>query len=172
MIGVDYMHVFWIAACFAALSTTLAWAEEPVGCDKFKWPVDREMAALRTPNLKEVKSGTKVSTLPFAGTILLAPSSSASLPKAPERSPKIDTFSGYLEIAGVKAGTYSISLDDAAWVDVVGDNQFLKAKAHSGVQGCQGIRKVLQFELRADPLVVQISGAPTQRLNVAIMPSE
>ena len=129
-------------------------------------------AALRTPNLKEVNSGAKVSTLPFAGTIVLAPSSSASLPKAPERSPKIDTFSGYLEIAGVKAGTYSISLDDAAWVDVVGDNQFLKAKAHSGVQGCHGIRKVLQFELRADPLIVQISGAPTQRLNVAIMPSE
>src|SRR5262245_34445666 len=28
--------------------------------------------------------------------------------------------------------------------------------------------KVLQFELRGDPLVIQISGAPRQRLNVAI----
>jgi hypothetical protein len=166
------MHALRIAACLAALSSTLAWAEEPVGCDKFKWPVDREMAALRTPNLKEVNSGTKVSAIPFAGTILLAPSSSASLPKSPERSPNIDTFSGYLEITGLTAGTYSISLGDAAWVDVVQDNQFLKAKAHSGVQGCQGIRKVLQFEPRADPLIVQISGAPPQRLNVVIMPSE
>jgi hypothetical protein len=166
------MHALRVAACLAALSSTLAWAEEPVGCDKFKWPVDREMAALRTPNLKEINSGTKVPAIPFAGTMLLAPSSSASLPKTPERSPKTDTFSGYLEITGVKAGTYSISLDDAAWVDVVEDNQFLKAKAHSGVQGCPGIRKVLQFELRADPLIVQISGAQTQRLNVAIMPWE
>jgi hypothetical protein len=35
------MHVLWIAACFAAQSSTLAWAEEPVGCDKFKWPDGR-----------------------------------------------------------------------------------------------------------------------------------
>ena len=166
------MHILRIAACLVALSSTLAWAEEPVGCDKFKWPVDREMAALRTPNLNEINSGTKVSVIPFAGTMLLAPSTSGNLPRAPERSPKTDTYSGYLEISGVKAGTYSISLADGAWVDVVEDNQFLKATAHSGVQGCEGIRKVLQFELRADPLFVQISGAPTPRLNVAIMPSE
>lgn len=166
------MHVLRIAACLAALSSTLAWAEEPVGCDKFKWPVDREMAALRTPNLKEVNSGTKVSAIPFVGTVLLAPSTSADLLTAPERSPKTDTFSGYLEITGLKAGTYSISLADAAWVDVVEDSKFLKAKAHSGVQGCEGIRKVVQFELKADPLIIQISGAPTQRLNVAILPSE
>jgi hypothetical protein len=48
-----------------ALSSTLAWAEEPIGCDKFKWPVDREMAALRPPNLNEITSGTKVSVYLF-----------------------------------------------------------------------------------------------------------
>ena len=51
-------------------------------------------------------------------------------------------------------------------------DQFLKAKAHSGVQGCEGIRKVLQFELKGDPLVIQISEAPTPRLNLAILPAE
>jgi hypothetical protein len=166
------MQMLRIAVCVAALSTTLAWAEEPVGCDKFKWPVEKEMVALRTPNLKVFPSGTKVSAIPFTGTVLLVPLTSANLPKPPERSSKADTFSGYLEVTGLKAGTYSISLADAAWVDVVGDNKFLKAKAHSGVQGCEGIRKVLQFELNADPVIIQISGAPTQRLNVAIMPSE
>jgi hypothetical protein len=63
-------------------------------------------------------------------------------------------------------------LSDAAWVDVVEHDQFLKAKAHSGVQGCQDIRKVLQFELRGDPLIIQISGAQTPRLNVAILRAE
>jgi len=57
-------------------------------------------------------------------------------------------------------------------VDVVEHDQFLKAKAHSGVQGCEGIRKVLQFELKGDPLVIPISGAPTPRLNLAILPAE
>jgi hypothetical protein len=78
------MRVLWAAAFIVALSTTLALAEEPIGCDKFKWPVDKEIAALRAPNLQEVKSSTKVSAIPFAGTVLLVPSSSASLPK--ERS--------------------------------------------------------------------------------------
>ena len=166
------MRVLWAAAFIVALSTGLALAEEPIGCDKFKWPVDKEIAALRAPNLQEVKSSAKVSAIPFARTVLLVPSSSASLPKEPERSPKGDTFSGYLPIADITPGTYSISLSDAAWVDVVEHDQFLKAKAHSGVQGCQGIRKVLQFELTGDPLIIQISGAQTPRLNVAILRAE
>jgi hypothetical protein len=66
-------------------------------------------------------------------------------------------------------GTYSISLSDAAWVDVVEQVHILKAKAHSGVQGCQGTRKV---ELRGDPLIIQISGSSIPRLNFAILPAE
>jgi hypothetical protein len=147
-------------------------AQEPVGCDKFKWPVEREMTALRADHLEQVNSSTKLSTVPFVGTVMLAPSNSANLPKEPERTPKDDTFSGYLVITGIVSGTYSISISDAAWLDVVENGQFLKPKAHSGAQGCQGIRKVLQFELRADPLIIQISGAPTPRLNVAILPAE
>jgi len=166
------VQVFCAAAFVVALSSTLAMAEEPVGCDKFKWPVDKEIVALRAPNLEEVKSSEKLSAVPFAGTVLLVPSNSASLPKEPERSPNNDTFSGYLRISGIMPGTYSISLSDAAWVDVVEQDHILKAKAHSGVQGCQGIRKVLRFELRSDPVIIQISGASTPRLNFAILPAE
>ena len=166
------MRAIYVAALITTVSAVSALAEEPIGCDKFKWPVEKEMGALRAPNIQQVKSGTNIATIPFAGTVLLVPSSSANLPKAPERPPKDDTFAGYLAVAGLAAGTYSISLSDAAWVDVVEDDQFLKAKAHSGVQGCEGIRKVLQFELKGDPLVIQISGAPTPRLNLAVLPAE
>ena len=76
------------------------------------------MAALRTPNLKKINSGAKVPGTPFAGSVLLTPSNSANLPKkAPERSPKTNTFSGYLEITGLKAGTYSISHIDGRGAD-------------------------------------------------------
>ena len=166
------MRAICVAALITALSAISAFAEEPVGCDKFKWPVEKDMGALRAPNLQQVKSGTKIAAIPFAGTVLLVQSSSANLPKAPERPPKDDTFSGYLAVTGLTAGAYSISLSDAAWVDVLEHDQFLKAKAHSGVQGCEGIRKVLQFELKGDPLFIQISGAPTPRLNLAVLPVE
>ena len=72
-----------------------------------------------------VKAGGKVTVVvkssdvatPFVETVLLTPSNSANLPKARERSPKTDTFSGYLEIAGLKAGTYSISHIDGRGAD-------------------------------------------------------
>jgi len=166
------VRTLWLTAFIAILLIGPASAQEPVGCDKFKWPVEKEMTALRAPHLQEVNSSTKLSTVPFVGTVVLVPSNTANLPKAPERTPKDDTFSGYLAITGIAAGTYSISLFDAAWVDVVQADRFLKAKAHSGVQGCQGIRKVLQFEVRADPLIIQVSGASTSRLNLSIMPLE
>jgi len=161
-----------VVACLTALLAVPAWAQEPVGCDKFKWPVAREMAALRAPNLKAVASGSNVAMIPFAAPVLLAPLNAASLPKVPERAPKNDTFAGYLPIVGAAAGTYSISLSDAAWVDVIQDNRFLRARAHSGVQGCEGIRKVLPFDLTSEPFVIQISAAPTERLTIAIMPTE
>jgi hypothetical protein len=164
------MRAIYIAVLITALSAISAFAEEPVGCDKFKWPVEREMGALRTPNMQQVKSGTKVAAIPFVGTLLLIQSGSANLPKAPEREPKDDTFSGYLAVTDLKPGAYSISLSDVAWVDVVEHDHFLKAKAHSGVQGCEGIRKVLQFELKG-AIVIQISGAPTLHLNVAVLPA-
>ena len=131
--------------------------------------MEREMTALRAAHLEQVNSSTKLSAVPFVGTVMLVPSHTTNLPKG---TPKDDTFSGYLVITGIASGTYSISVSDAAWLDVVENDHFLKAKAHSGAQGCQGIRKVLQFELRGDPLIVQISGAPTPRLNVAILPAE
>jgi phosphopentomutase len=68
------------------------------------------MAALRTPNLKKINSGAKVPATPFVETVLLTPSNSANLPKARERSPKTDTFSGYLEITGLKAGTFRLAI--------------------------------------------------------------
>jgi len=54
---------------------------------------------------------------------------------------------------------------------VVQNGQFLKARSFSGVQGCDGIRKVVKFELTAAPFTVQISGVPTDSIAVAVMPA-
>ena len=39
------------ALLLLALLTTPALAQEPVGCDKFKWPLDKERALLTSVNL-------------------------------------------------------------------------------------------------------------------------
>ena len=107
-------------------------AQQPIACDKFKWLVEREMTALRAAHLEQVNSSTKLSAVPFVGTVMLVPSHTTNLPKG---TPKDDTFSGYLAITGIAAGTYSISLSDAAWLDVVENHiaalRVVKASARS-----------------------------------------
>jgi hypothetical protein len=46
---------------FVLLGTTSAWAaEEPSGCDKFKWPIEHERAALTAPDRIKLASGADI----------------------------------------------------------------------------------------------------------------
>ena len=46
-----------------------AWAaEEPSGCDKFKWPIERERAALTAPDRAKLSSGNELAALPSSGS--------------------------------------------------------------------------------------------------------
>jgi hypothetical protein len=165
------MRIAILAAAFAALAAGPAFAQEPVGCDKFKWPVDRETMALRSGDLKTIASGSDLTALPFAAKISLKAPKDAGLPTPPEHAPKDGTFAGFLSSKGVTAGLYSVSLSAGAWLDVVQNGQFLKAKSFSGVQGCDGIRKVVKFELTAAPFTLQISGVDPDSIAVAVMPT-
>lgn len=52
----------------ALLGTAPAWAaEEPSGCDKFKWNIDRERAALTAPDRVKLASGAGLASLPRPG---------------------------------------------------------------------------------------------------------
>jgi hypothetical protein len=159
----------------ALLGAAPAWAaEEPSGCDKFKWPIDRERAALTAPDRAKLASGGELATLPPAGvTLALVSPAEAKLPTPPERAPKEGTYAGFASIkAAPKAGLYTISLSTGGWVDVVQDGHFLKPKAFSGATDCDGIRKTMKYELSASPLVLQISGTKENAISIAILPTE
>jgi len=64
-----------------------------------------------------------------------------------------------------------LGLSAGAWLDVLQNGQFLKARSFSGVQGCDGIRKVVKFELAAVPFTLQISGVDADSIAVAVMPA-
>jgi hypothetical protein len=149
-------------------------AEEPSGCDKFKWPIDRERAALTAPDRAKLTSGNEFAALPASGfTLTLAAPADAKLPTPPERAPREDTFAGFTSVKNApKAGLYTLSLSTGAWVDVVQDGRFLKPKAFSGATDCDGIRKTMKYQLSASPFVLQISGAAENSISVAILPTE
>ena len=148
-------------------------AEEPSGCDKFKWNIDREKAALTAPDRQKLASGNAVASLSPSGmTLALNTVDSAKLPSSPERAPKEGTFAGFLNFNAPKPGVYTVSLSAGAWVDLVQDGHALKPKAFSGATDCDGIRKTMKYELSANPFVLQVSGIRDNSVSIAILPSE
>jgi len=163
-----------LSVTLALLSTPVFAAEEPSGCDKFKWPIDRERAALTAPDRAKLASGSEQAALPLpAITLALVAPADAKLPSPPERAPKDGTFAGFASFkTAPKAGVYTISLSIGAWVDLVQNGHFLKPVAVSGATDCDGIRKTMKYELSAQPFVLQISGAKDSSVSIAILPAE
>jgi hypothetical protein len=155
----------------AAAIVTPALAQEPVGCDKFKWPIDKERATLNGTDLPKLASGDRVPwPLPFATTVALVSFADAKLPMPPERAPKSpDSFAGFIHApAPPNSGTYKITLSSEGWIDVVQNGQFVKSTAFSGAQGCDGIRKSVKFDLAAQPFTVELSSVPANSIRLAI----
>ncbi|MGY4511215.1 hypothetical protein [Bradyrhizobium sp. USDA 3650] len=148
-------------------------AEEPSGCDKFKWPIHNERAALTAPDLAKLASGSEQAAVPSSAIKLgLVAPQEAKLPTPPERAPKDGTFAGFTGIKAPKAGLYTVSLSSGAWIDLVQDGHALKPVAFSGATDCDGIRKTMKYELSGQPVVLQVSGAKDNSLSIAILPAQ
>jgi hypothetical protein len=157
-----------LAVCVAA---GLALAQEPVGCDKFKWPLDKERATLSGSDLPKVASGSHVNwAIPFATAVTLVPLAEAKLPMAPERAPKSnESFAGFIQSpAPAKAATYKITLSSAGWIDVVQDGRRVQSITSTGVRGCDGVRKSVKFNLAAMPFTIELSGIEANTIAIAI----
>src|ERR1700729_3190602 len=102
-----------VLSVLALLATAPAFAaEEPSGCDKFKWNIDHERAALTAPDRIKLASGAELASLPSTGvTLALQPPAEARLPTPPECAPKEGTFAGFATFkTAPKAGIYTVSL--------------------------------------------------------------
>lgn len=167
------MRVLTLLALLSISTSSAFAAEEPSGCDKFKWPIERDRAALTAPDRAKLASGAEQAAIPSSAVTLgLVAPPEAKLPSPPERAPKDGTFAGFTSIKAVKAGLYTISLSSGAWVDLVQDGHFLKPVAFSGATDCEGIRKTMKYELSDKPFVLQISGARDNSLSISILPAQ
>jgi hypothetical protein len=154
----------------AFLIAAPAVAQEPVGCDKFKWPLDHERALLASPS--QLASGAAMAQPLAAVTLALAPLADAKLPVAPSRAPKSpDSYAGFVSVPALpKAGTYRVTLSAPAWIDVIQSGQAVKSTAFSGASGCAGLAKSVKFELTAAPFIVELSGATAHALGFVVTP--
>lgn len=156
-------------AIVALLSALPVAAQEPVGCDKFKWPLDKERAMLA--HASPIGSGDEVKQpLASAFKVALTSLADAKLPLPPTRAPKDpNSYAGYLQVsAPPRPGIYRITLSQGAWIDVFQDGHAIKSGAFSGALGCEGVRKSVKFNLTAAPLVIEISGAAGSTIGIAL----
>ena len=159
---------FVLAACAVA---TPAFAQEPVGCDKFKWPLDKERATLNGTDLPKVVSGDRVTfPIPFGTIVALVSLADAKLPIPPENAPKLpNSFAGFFQAPAPKQpGSYKITLSAEGWIDVAQSGNTVKSTAFSGALGCESVRKSVKFDLAAAPFTVELSGVKADSIKLAI----
>jgi len=160
-----------LAALIAGVVAAPCLAQEPVGCDKFKWPLDNERAMLTAADVPGVASGGSIAKpLPTTVAIALVSFADARLPLPPERAPKSPaSFAGFVKAAAPpRAGTYKITVSAPAWIDVAQAGKLVKSSTFSGAVGCDGIRKSVKFDLAAAPFTVEISGVEANSIRLAI----
>ncbi len=168
------MTLFRFVVIAALLATPgLAAADEPVGCDAFRWPLETERAQLVAAGKPIVVNGGALA-YGSAETLRLATFVDAGLPRAPERAPKADpSFAGHFSLGAPKTpGIYKITIASDGWVDVVDNGAFLHPKAFSTVRGCEGVRKSVKFDLPARPVDVQISNVRDPSIAAIVTPAE
>lgn len=154
----------------AALTATPAFAsaQEPSGCGAFRWPLEKERAALNASS-STVANGGEL-RYDAALTLDLAPLAEAALPQPPERKPKIaPSFAGHFTLsAPTRPGVYKVTLASDGWVDVIDNGAFLHPRAFSGAVGCQGARKSVKFDLPGRPMVVQVSNVKDAAIGIML----
>jgi hypothetical protein len=163
----------WVIVVALIAAPGLAQAQEGSGCNGFRWPLDRERAALVQTDKASLPNG---GALAYGAAMMLELQrfSSAGLPKAPERAPKSPSaFAGHFSLAApAKAGAYRITISSEGWVDVLDGGTYLHPIAFTGAKDCDGARKSVKFDLPARPLALQFSGVPRDQISVIVSPDQ
>lgn len=158
------------------VASVAASAAQDTGCAALLWPVAKEKAAFARADLPEVAAGTALGPWTEQAFVMkLVPQKAADLPTPPSGAPHAkadETFAGTVAFdAPTEAGAYHVTLAAPAWIDIVQDGKQLPAAAHTGAHDCPHVRKSVRFELTKAPLVLQISGAPTDTIKIALVPA-
>jgi hypothetical protein len=163
----------WLAAVALIAAPGWAQAQEGSGCGGFRWPLDRERAALVQTGKPSLPNG---GALPYdtATTLQLQPLAAAGLPKAPERAPKSPSaFAGHFVLAApAKPGVYKVTISSEGWIDVLDGGAYLHPTAFTGATACDGARKSVKFDLPSRPLALQFSGVPRDQISVIVSPDQ
>jgi hypothetical protein len=164
-----------IFAIAASETAGFAEAKDSTACEQLDWSVKRDLESFRDPHLEMVFSGATLGSVPDKGLVLeLQPHGTVDYVLAPGGESKSDDrFAGLLFINNVaQAGTYQVTASQDAWIDLIQDGKALDLSAETLNPNCSDAPKSMRFHLEPGPLTIQVSGASSNRIKLAISPVE
>ena len=165
-----------IATLLLGLAAAAAHADDP--CAGFKWNVAHERALFAGQGqalaaAKDAAAAPQLDPERLYDLSLLSQATVALRIPAGAKSSFDGAFAGFARVAIATAGRYRVSLDQGGWIDVVGDTGAITSSDFAGQRGCSAPHKVVEFELPAGVLLLQLTGIsePHVRLTLTRVPS-
>jgi hypothetical protein len=105
-------------------------------------------------------------------SVTLHPTREVHYVSQPEKPGGSVAHGGMVAVAISASGTYQVSLNSSAWVDVLKDGTAVISSAHAPGPACTGIRKTVRFSLTPGRYAIQLSAnaAPTIAVMVSQVP--
>lgn len=145
-------------------------------CDAFTWNLAHERSLFAsTPS--RLSAGKDAASAPPVDVdrlyeLSLSPSTEVDLPVTPGRKRDGEaTSAGIVRVHVARAGLYRVSLSEGDWIELVHDGTALPSGDHEGQHECSAPRKVVQFQLPAGDLLVQLSAAMSATVRLTITPA-
>lgn len=147
---------------------------EDRACGNFSWNVDHERALFRGAPLK-LTAAQDAATAPelqpdrlYALALNRQEEVHLLMPPGGKKKPSDTPFAGLVHLQVPSAGLYRIALGRSAWVDVLSEQHTIAASDFTHSPVCYAPHKVVEFTLPAGELVLELTGATSQRIELTL----
>lgn len=168
--------ILFVIAALVSSAPTVAAQEQAAradGCSGFRFDLDRELVLFAgTANklaARETASAAPEVAIARLYSLQLLPQSQVSFAIAPDKPTVADgSYAGVVRVRSAQSGTLRVTLDEAAWIDVVAGDAPISSSDHTGSAACRLLRKSVEFPVTAGKvLLVQISGSTVPEVRFA-----
>jgi hypothetical protein len=151
----------------------IAAAEPPDPCSQFAWNVTHELALFAATPTASAAGKDAVSAPLIRGErlyeLILTPQSQVTFALSPGKKALADgAFAGLAQVRITTPGRYRVSLDGPFWIDLVANGKLLVSRDFTGNHECKSLRKLVEFQLPAGEVLLQLSGAGQERVRVSL----
>ncbi|HEY5810333.1 MAG TPA: hypothetical protein VIT67_20335 [Povalibacter sp.] len=166
-------------ALLTLLTTSVSVASEAMpgskgGCTDFKFNLDHELVLFASrPQAIAAGSATRDTPMLRADqlyVVSLSPQAEVKFAVEPGKPAVTDgSYAGVMNFTPATKGVLRVTLNEAAWIDVVAGDTLIQSRDHTGSPSCKLLHKSVQFEVNPGiALLIQVSGSTTREVKLAL----